>query len=57
MKLVEHDTRLRDQAVPDWRGGPLDWINRIAALAGLTAIAIFEGARAFRQASMARAAR
>jgi predicted metal-dependent phosphoesterase TrpH len=39
VKLVEHDTRLRDQAVPDWRGGALDWINRIAALLALAVIA------------------
>jgi len=37
--LVEHDTRLRGQAVPDWRGGALDWTNRIAALLALAMIA------------------
>jgi hypothetical protein len=42
VKLVEHDTRLRDRAVPDWRGGALDWINRIAALLALAAIAATE---------------
>jgi PHP-associated len=39
VKLVEHDARLRDQAVPDWRGGALDWINRVAGLVALAAIA------------------
>ena len=43
VKLVEHDTRLRDQAVPDWRGGALDWINRIAALVALAVIAVTSG--------------
>ncbi len=39
VKLAENDTRLRQQAVPDWRGGALAWINRIAGLVALAAIA------------------
>jgi predicted metal-dependent phosphoesterase TrpH len=45
VRLVEGDTRLRDQAVPDWRGGALAWLNRIAALLGLAGIACTFGNR------------
>src|SRR5262249_20695999 len=42
VKLVEHDARLREQAVPDWRGGALAWINRIAGLLALGVVALTE---------------
>jgi hypothetical protein len=38
VKLVESDPSLRAQAVPDWRGGALEWMNRVAGLAALAAI-------------------
>jgi hypothetical protein len=40
VRLVANDARLKNQSVPDWRGGPLDWTNRIAALVALAGIAL-----------------
>jgi len=43
VKLVATDARLKNQAVTDWRGGPLDWTNRIAAILALAVIAFGPG--------------
>ena len=40
VQFVANDARLKDQAVPDWSGGPLDWTNRLAAILALAGIAL-----------------
>jgi len=40
VRLIHGDTRLREQAVPDWRGDALSWLNRIAGLLALGCIAV-----------------